>query len=339
MFCKVVVYLCTQIEFEMFLLNQIESNLPSGLLPPEEGKRFVYLLEIRLDWLTLLAPPIIGRFVNGVCKFYGAEEIVRMYMEKEGLSVMEFHFIVYRKWLDSDYDLVHVGECNLKILFTAAQVTGLPSDPGDFVASHYLIPHSTGVLYPGQHFPLTTGNDRDEDFFFYRADGSSVHAHRSLSPDTLDTYTAEWSSEFVRMEAYIEQEHRFTLYFLDGSAIEHFRFRNVFNCWESVSFPSAVSQDPSEEFDSEFLGTELKKFDAVQMLELTLKSGSLPAFMYDQLLALCRAHRAQYRDGAEWCDIIISKYKFDKSDEPNKPLHLELTFEFADSNRLELMEY
>ena len=323
----------------MILLNQIENNLPTDLLPPEEGERFVYLLEIRVDWLSRLAPPVVGHFVNGVCRFFGAEEVVRMHMEKEGLSVMEYHFYVYRKWLDSDANPVYMTERNLKIFFTAAQVIGLPSDPEEFVGSYYLIPYSVGVLYPGQQFSLTTGNERDEDFFFYRADGSFDQVNVPLSPDTLTDYSAEWSDEYVRMEAYIEQEHRFTLYFLDGSAVEHFRFRNVFNCWESVSFPSAVTHTPSEEFDTEYLGTTLKKFDVVQQLELSLKSGVLPLFLRDPILNLCRAKKVQYRVGNEWYGIIITKYKFDKSGEPNKPLHLDLTFEFADSNRLELMEY
>jgi len=318
----------------MILLNQIENNLPADLLPPGEGERFVYLLEIRVDWLSRLAPPVVGHFVNGVCRFFGAEEVVRMHMEKEGLSVMEYHFYVYCKWLDSDADPVYMTERNLKIFFTAAQVIGLPSDPGEFVSSHYLIPYSVGVLYPGQQFSLTTGNDRDEDFFFYRADGSFDRVNIPLAPDTLTAYSAEWSDEYVRMEAYIEQTRRFTLYFLSGSAIEHFRFRNVFNCWESVSFPSALTQEPSEEFDTEYQDTDLKKFDAVQLLDLSVKSGLLPVFLYDPLLALCRANKAQYRVGSEWCDIIINKYKFDKSDEPNQPLRLDMDFEFADTKRL-----
>lgn len=320
----------------MIFLSQIESVIPSDMLPPSDGERFVYWCYVRVGWTNICAP-IVGRYVNSAYKFYGAEEVVKSYMLLHGLTTEYFKFSIYRKWLDSDYDPSYCTETQQQVFYLGTPVSGLPV-ADDLYTDRFFTVHNKAVIYPGQYIYLAAGDIRDADMFYYKKDGTSYRIEQEVEQG-WNEWEVPWGSNYVRMEAYIEQVHRFTLYFLDGSAVEHFRFRNVFNCWESVSLPAAITAEPSEEFDTVQQDKVLKKYNSEQHLKMNTASGYLPAFMYDTLLEFCRANIVQYKEKGEWYDIIITEYKLDKSNEPNTPLKLELSFEFADIEHLELMDY
>lgn len=326
----------------MIFLSQIEGLVAnSGLIPPDTGEDYVYLLSITYGG-TAICESITGRLEGSTYKFYGVEELVKCHMELNNLTVCEYYFNYYRKWSGSDP--VHVSTSQYAILYHGAKLITNPANQtaDQLLTKRFLFQTTRIWLLPGQSIRIpyynTTENLTMSVHREYRDGSNDSNFTVGVNDTGLSYYGRSYNANYL-FERFTFGDRSLEIYYLTDEFAEHFKFRNVFNIEQLVGFAASIEMDPSEEHDESYQDKVLKAYDRDQKLEVKVTTAALPSFMYDSLLALCRASAVQYKEDGTWYDIIITKYKLDKPSKPSTPIKLELTFEFADTERLEVMRY
>ena len=139
----------------------------------------------------------------------------------------------------------------------------------------------------------------------------------------------------------------FRVYFLEFADYRRFRFRNPFNAMDYVALPCSVTEEPKTEFETARQENVESRYDIEEQLEYKVKTPPLPEFMHDRLLDMCRSRMIEMRDPytagsttyEAWNEVIIKDYKFSRSNEPNKPLVLEMTLTFSNTRRNTAVEF
>ena len=324
----------------MIFLSEIEERIKRQT---EDGYR-IYIQDLIVNSQKVNANYLYGREINGYMRYFGVREIIAAYMQEEGLSVAQV-LVRYNKKNNENERVV--TEDSFNVLYANSSIisnqSGLTAD--QLMQSIFMSPRKVAWSYPGDTFIIGAynpgGETVDVHFLWSFDDGTQ---NEEIDDEVIDSigyneipcYNSGPSITSVKVSW---NSREMTIFYLPDSQVERFRFRNVFNVWEIASFSATVSSDPSEEQDTVYQDEVLKAYDREQKLEIKLETAALPAFMYDTLLAMCRADKVQYKENGTWYDIVITEFKFPKSNEPNTPIVLELTFEFANAERLEEMEY
>ena len=319
----------------MIFLNQVESTLASDLVAPGSGDSYHYELDMKYN-NTSICDLITGRFEGSTCKFYGAEEIVRAFMQKNNLAVATFMCTINRVY--SSGSSTGVSYPILDVLYLNSKLIVSTYITADYVVSNFfLIPYSKIYAIGVTAYTL----------YYYTSTAGTITITRTFADGTTDTITSTSSAGYGYLVvnrggciyAHAELGDRnMDIYFVDAPKVEKFLFRNIFNAQEGVYIPASLESNPKTEFEEAQQEKVLQRYDVEQLLEFSLKAGSLPSGMYKQLHALCRARVVKFAvpetmpstiDSER--EISIIEYKLPKSTEPNTPLTFEMKFKYCDT--------
>lgn len=293
----------------------------------------IYKIEVGTD---VLSGRISGKKVDGEWKFYGAEEIIRSYMQLKRRAIVS----VKISFDENDGEDGGIIGYTVSVLYNDVKVllyNESIGDGGDFAEYRFLNVGSSAWLMPGTSLKVWfAGTAQPANAITYKRDGTTSWAVIEAGHEVYDCWQVDYSDDVEYVDISFEEKPSFKVYMLpDYQNVEHFQFRNMFNILDSVCFPCVVSSDPKTEFEEAQQENVMQRYDIEQQLEFSVKSPSLPMFMYERMLAFCRGRVTQRKEiigsTAVWRDIIITEYKFSKSNEPNKPISLEMKFKYADT--------
>lgn len=228
---------------------------------------------------------------------------------------------------------------SVSVLFDGAKLIGPIGYSADVAVDNYFLTHykvgwvcrdcKWRLYYFSTNVPPATVT-------YTKKDGTSVSSDLSTSFG-LSYFDILYNEDYV--QAHVVMGNRtFDIYFIDKPADEQLAFRNVFNVEEYISFPAATTIHPTTEFDTARLENISIPYDIEHELEIKIKTGPLPPFMYPALIDMCRSRSVKRvstltlggtsvsREDA----MIVTEYDFDQSNEPNTPIALELTLQYAD---------
>lgn len=283
---------------------------------------------------TPIVSGMTSRIVNGYFEFFGLEAVIRSYMQLNNLTVLS---ITSSYATMTGTTAATVTGPSLSILYCEKEMIAGSTFTADYLVSNYFLTHyKVGWICRGCEFRLsyyvTSMTNITKNT--YKKDGTSNTS--GSRTNGLGYYTISWEDDVAYVTVSMGSR-RFTVYFIDKPAGEQLRFKNTFNRWENVSFPASTDVKPSTEYETASLENVSVMYDIEHKLELEIKTAAIPGLMYECLNDLCHAHSVQRREemawesGTEisWRDVLITKYKLDKSTNPNTPLTMELTLEYA----------
>ena len=310
-----------------------------------------YLLKVECAYgqeVDTLIDSVTGRVVSGYSEFYGTEEIVRAFMQKSGIGEITL-YLTYTGCSESDQSVL--SPVTVSVLYNDPIIKPSASQTAaQLTAARFLNTGSVAWLYPNDSINVwywwQSLSERGS-IYKTKLDGTEVpdvsFGPTDQEPNNIQYVGSYWRNDRL-MERYVMGSRSFKVYYLNAPEVSHFRFRNAFNLVEPVSVPAALSSDPKTEFEEAQLDKMIQRYDIEQQIEFTVKTGPLPRFMYNRLLAMCRSRFVQYREMvgspavATWRDVIVSDYKLKKSDEPNTYVTLEMKFKYVDTTLNEAVE-
>ena len=316
----------------MIFLKDIEREILSWEGDEQPNELYYELsdqyMDTFLDW-TLAS----GK--GGYFHAYGAEQVVRAYMELHEMTVLTLDIALRLEGTQEGTTLKHK---TVEVLYHAGPLRRAGSlAANDFVRGSFLSPFKQALLYKNHdivlhYFSLTTTQEQLIVDTHYR-DGrltTSVTTVYSGAGSKMINYIPDAYKVEVQMGS-----RKFTVLMAGEDPCEEFAYLNHFNVQEKIFLPCSVTRKPSTEFESATQELITMPYDIEHKEEITLKTAALPALVADQLQQLCRSRRVTYRErrGSVTypADIIIKDYDLPRSTQPNSPVTFEMTFEYADT--------
>ena len=333
----------------MIYLDEIEVNLDISQMEVASevlaSPLYVSVVTTVDNILTVVVEDVHGLLRDNVYHFYGVKEYIKSYMEQNGDSIGEFDVSYYNYDASGNKVTSSLSEgVSVSVLYrnrVFQKGTPLPFNGADgLLASRFLTPNRVGWLMPDGNFRLA--------YYCATAETGTITYVSHDGTSTTDTINASVGIGEVLLRyssgysmAHIVLGYRtFDIYYLDMPVVKRFRFRNMFNELEYIAVPAAITSSPSTDFETAQMNDVKIRYDIENTLEFTLKTAVLPAFMYTPLCDMLLARKVEYSEvsglwltvipNLGWKDILVTKYKFDKSDKPNSPVSLEMTFEYAE---------
>lgn len=327
----------------MIFLNQIESTIRQTVASQASGCSYI-ILELRVGSTVYVRTS--SRKIGSYYEFPGVEELVKALMLQNNLAVFSVTAVYYVK--DSSDTQIDTYSSSLSIIYTGAELRKPGTLTADVFASVYFLTHyKSAWTTPSDSYLLNYYAASDENYTIVRTfkDGTTATATGTATAGTSTipvNYLTDCVSAVVTMGS-----RTFTLYFLDIDIAERFQFRNAFNALESVVVPAATTEAPKTEYETAQQENVLQRYDIEEQLDVKIQTPPLPEFMRQTLLDMCRSHYVErldsYRGGNTtyqvYSPVIIKEYKFDKTNEPNKPLVLELTLQYSNTKRNSAIEF
>ncbi|MEE0922678.1 MAG: hypothetical protein U0L47_09340 [Paludibacteraceae bacterium] len=315
----------------MIFLKDIESAILSWE-GDEQPNELYYELSDQywdtfLDW-TLAS----GK--GGYFHAYGAEQVVRAYMELHNMSVLTLDIALR---LEGTQEGTTLKNKTVEVLYHAGPLRSagnLKAD--DFVTNRFLTPFKQALLYKNHHINIPYYASTE-----YAVPMLTTYLRDGSTSRTTGSYVNGVGSIFVNYipDAYkVEVEfgsRKFTVLMAGEDPCEEFAYLNHFNVQETIFLPCSITRKPSTEFESATQELITMPYDIEHKEEITLKTAALPALVADQLQHLCRSRRVTYQEKRGSAifpaDIIIKDYELPRSTQPNSPVTFEMTFEYADT--------
>lgn len=332
----------------MIFLNEIETSIRKAVSVNYDSVKCYIVLRGRYGIVVAVLVDAYSRVIDGYHEFPGAEELVRAYMLKNDKSVLTPQ-VIYHYYLEGS-EISSPDTLDLGIIFTGAQLRAHDTFSANVFASKYFLTHyKIGWTLSGRYFTLNYCAASDEIYTVVRTykDGTTA-SYVGTAPSDESSFLVYPDTDCV--SAVVTMGSRtFTIYYLDMEVYERLMFRNAFNALEVIYIPAATNISPKTEFETAQQDNVLQRYDIEEQLEVEIKTPPLPEFMRLALLDLCRSHHVEhydpYRDDSNinyasaYSPVIIKKYKFEKSNEPNNPLVLELTLQYCDTKRNSAIDF
>lgn len=318
----------------MIFLKDIESEILSWEGNEQPNELYYRLWDPAnqvciLDWTKAAG-------TGGYLHAYGAEQVVRAYMELHEMTVLELDIDQRLEGLQDG--TIENEKAGIGILYHAGPLRRAGSlVANDFVSGSFLSPFKQALLYKDHdiilhYLSLTTTQETLVVDTYYR-DGrvnTSVSTVYYGAGSKMINYIPDAYKVEVQMGS-----RKFTVLMAGEDPCEEFAYLNHFNVQEKIFLPCSITRKPSTEFESATQELITMPYDIEHKEEITLKTAALPALVADQLQQLCRSRRVTYmecRGSANYpADIIIKDYNLPRSTQPNSPITFEMTFEYANT--------
>lgn len=280
---------------------------------------------------------------GSVFTYPGLREIVASFMKLNNLSAPFLQISWYK---DSGYAWTDRYEGN--VLFLEKDVRKHPSITADaFCANRFFSHLLSGWACAGDNYSLS--------YFLTEASGWQVDY--TMSDGSVETYQGSTRQAgagsigipgrtgAVKAEVTMGNRH-FLIYYLEFESFERFSYRNEFNCIDTVVIPCSVTVEPSTDFEVACQENIESRYDIEEKLEMKVKSASLPSFMYARILDMLRSRfvfRSESYTSAgttftqSQVELYIKDYKFTNSNDPNKPISIEMTMVYSDTRRNDMI--
>lgn len=315
----------------MIFLRDIESAILSWGSEHQPNELYYELSDqyrdTILDW-TLAS----GK--GGYFHAYGAEQVVRAYMELHQMSVLTLDIALR---LEGTQEGTVIENHSVEVLYHAGPIryaSRLTAD--ELVVGSFLTPFKQALLYKNHmiHIPYyATTEYAVPQITTYLRNGSTSTSIGSYV-NGLGSISVNYNANAYKVEV-VFGSRKFTVLMAGEDPCEEFAYLNHFNVQENIFLPCSITRKPSTEFESATQELITMPYDIEHKEEITLKTAALPALVADQLQQLCRSRRVTYRErrgSANFpADIIIKDYDLPRSTQPNSPVTFEMTFEYADT--------
>lgn len=315
----------------MIFLRDIESAILSWEGDEQPNELYYELsdqyMDTFLDWT--LASGKGGNF-----HAYGAEQVVRAYMELHDMTVLTLDIALR---LEGTQEGTTLKNKTVEVLYHAGPLRkagNLVAD--DFVNGSFLSPFKQALLYRNYSINIpyyATTEYAVPRLTTYLRDGSTSSVIGSYV-NGLGSIMVNYDPNAYKVEV-LFGSRKFTVLMAGEDPCEEFAYLNYFNVQEKIFLPCSITRKPSTEFESATQGLITMPYDIEHKEEITLKTAALPALVADQLQQLCRSRRVTYRErrGSVTfpADIIIKDYDLPRSTQPNSPVTFEMTFEYANT--------
>ena len=286
-----------------------------------------------------------GRLIDGKWVFFGLFEYIKAYMEKNNLTAEYFRWDA----ISTAGVVATSGEYYFKIRYLSEKII-FPGSAGTWDAdiqdsvtvgqrvqmgSESIINIGWVLGQETYQFPLywwgntTTGavvNVKKDGTYADNTNlGTIVNGYNLISLPCIE--------DVVRSTVVIDNISKFRLFRIDSDEYEVFSFRNIFNDEEQVFVPGSLSVKSSVDFDDAVSEKTYYRYDVTYKKKFTLVAKSIPSFMHETLLNLCRGRKVKYREtqglNPVWHEIVVKDYKLPKSTAPSSVLNFEMTFEMC----------
>ena len=330
----------------MIFLNQIETTIRKATSSSYDSVRCAITLLDGYGAVVAHIADVYSRVIDGYHVFLGVEELVRAYMLQNNLAIMT-PSVKHYYYLNGESASAPTTQ-DLGIVYSGTQFRKISSLTADvFLSTYFLTHYRTGFICAGMDYRL----------YYYATQSETYTIVRTSKTGTTNTVSGSVSAGigFIEVSGYAGSaqavvtmgSRTFTLYYIEADVYESFRFRNAFNRYEEVAFPASVTESPKTEYETAQQDNVLQRYDIEEQLEFKIQTPPLPAFTYQTLLDLCRSSSIirfdTYMSGDTTVhsnsNVIIKEYKFDKTNEPNKPLVLELTLQYSDTKRNSAIDF
>lgn len=315
----------------MIFLRDIESAILSWEGDEQPNELYYELsdqyMDTFLDWT--LASGKGGNF-----HAYGAEQVVRAYMELHDMTVLTLDIALR---LEGTQEGTTLKNKTVEVLYHAGPLRkagNLVAD--DFVNGSFLSPFKQALLYRNYSINIpyyATTEYAVPRLTTYLRDGSTSSVIGSYV-NGLGSIMVNYDPNAYKVEV-LFGSRKFTVLMAGEDPCEEFAYLNYFNVQEKIFLPCSITRKPSTEFESATQELITMPYDIEHKEEITLKTAALPALVADQLQQLCRSRRVTYRErrGSVTfpADIIIKDYDLPRSTQPNSPVTFEMTFEYANT--------
>lgn len=324
----------------MIFLNQIEERAwkAAGLTDTS----VVANVQIGSSWI-MSTVPCVREGTKWVIP--GIETVIRAYMQKNDLYTANCRVDMYT---DGSNLYTPVNE---PLVFSPVSMRKPATLTPYVFCSNYFMSHlKTGWMTPEgpfylHYYDLTEGGS-DWAVTYYMKSGTQQSGTTGHGVEGAGSIPVNYL-EGAAMARVIMGSREFRVYFLEFTDYMRFRFRNPFNALEYVALPCSVTEEPMTEFETARQEDVESRYDIEEQLEYKVKTPPLPAFMHDRLLDMCRSRKIEMRDPYNagsttyeaWSDVLIKDYKLSRSNDPNKPLVLEMTLTFCNTRRNTAVEF
>ena len=218
-------------------------------------------------------------------------------------------------------------EISEDVLYNALKYRGSAST---IVNQRFMTRRTSLVMSDDQNYMLRWANGTVGDTFdivYHLKDGSTYTETvqvRSIE-GVVAVGRAQRRDAFYAYAKYNARE--MTIYFQEQSESLYFKFRNMFNVEEDMTFPASIEENPSTEYESATCDEVSRHYDVEHGLELNVKTAPLTDGQVDMLLELCRSRKVKLYRGWKlgWVSVLVNDYKMPKSNNPNSPRTAELT--------------
>lgn len=319
----------------MIFLKDIESEILSWEGDEQPNELYYALGDQHRD--TILGWTLASG-KGGDFHAYGAEQVVRAYMELHKITVLTLNIALR---LEGTQEGTTYKSKTVEVLYHAGPLRLASSSTScdTFVAKNFLTPLEHGVVTPAMpffflYFYTTEAEELVQTF--YLTDGTTTTAKNTIMPNRL-TYQG-WAYRPDCYKINVSMGSRsFDIYCLnqaDGVVLSYYDFFNN-RCYAFI--PSSINRSPSTEYELALLGKKSIRYDVEHKLEFSLKTSPLIKALADQIYWICRSrlvymvefYGKPIKEKAH--EIIITDYKLDQSTNPNTPTACEMTFEYADT--------
>lgn len=282
-----------------------------------------------------------GRYSSdGYYYFYGVEEVLRAYMDKNNLTLLSI--TGYYTEVDSDSSQSATEQLSQTvIMYRTVYMRAHPTfSANTFPFYHFITPRKSIVLFAGADYHLTYYNVSSNVSYtitYTKRDGTTTTSTGTAATSGLSTLFFGYNSNYAKAHV-VMGDRTFDIFYIDTPATEKFKYRNAFNVEEWISLPASTTSSPKTEYEEARQGQVNIRYDIENDTEFTVKTGPLPASLRPSLLALCKSRLVKrgesYTSGTTTYtmdqEVIITDYKLDKSDNPNDKFEVEIKMKYAD---------
>lgn len=301
------------------------------------------------DVATLTAQPIDGTFT-----FYDAEQAVRDYMLTHDLAVaafsLDFTQTVTRNGSTVQYHYIDT----IGILFLENRMYDIEAD--QLVRQQFLTAAEVTLLIVGGgdhattlHFYAHADEATDEAFTLTRQSSTAanytvISEYTVSAPDSngvwMTRYNQIGNNGFIK-HVFTFGNRQHTFYRISGADMLRLRFRNRFNLTEYEDLPGTLTHTPSTEKEHALFGDERQDYAIEHTDEYTFVSDPLPREVYPALMDFVRSRHAEVmlgdavvqRSSPAYREVLITDYEAERTDAPDSPIRLTVTFLVKDSRR------
>lgn len=276
---------------------------------------------------------------GGYFHAYGAEQVVRAYMELHKMTVLELD--IDQRLEGTQEGTIEIEKAGNGILYHAGPLRLASSSTtcDTFIKKNFLTPLKHGVVTPDMPFFFLYFYTTEVESMvttYYLKDGSTGTSSNSISANRLGYQGWAYRPDCYKINVTLGSRS-FDIYCIDQTEGVVMRYYDFFNnlCYAFV--PSSITRSPSTDFDKAVQDNKTIRYDVEHKLEFSLKTAPILQALADQIYWVCRSRLVYMVEfygkpiKEKPHEIIITDYKLDQYTNPNTPIVCEMTFEYADS--------
>lgn len=312
----------------MIFLHEIENEILTW--EGDEQPNYLYYTLDDADLDTFLEETQASG-VGGYFQVFGVEEVVRSYMERRNLTVLNLDICQRLEGTQAGTTILWK---HLQVLYTAGNLR-YSGTADNLVLNHFLTPTPQTIIHRGESFSV--------GYYLTDAETASLSIEATMRDGSVQTVTDSvvtgYGTYGIAGTDFADAakikltlgNRTFTVYVMEDAPCERFQFLNFFNVPERICLTASINRNPSTEYETAQLSHITIPYDIEHKEEYNLTTSPLSSVVANNLQWMVRSRKVVQLDGKYNPQIIIKDYSLPRSTNPNTPITFEMTFEYADT--------